>query len=204
MTNAVSKERMGALSDGVIAIAATILVLELSVPEDATLDAEIALHWLRVMIGWIISFAMIALVWFDSHALFRHARDWSVPLAVLTMLQLAAVSLIPFASNLIIDYPDSLAAGLTFSGVMLANGLIAAGMGWVLSRSGHLHAFDHTGALLRQRARGQVTICLAVAAAAVGAALLHHPFTGVLFWALSPALVALVGRGMGPARVATP
>jgi uncharacterized membrane protein len=185
---------MGALSDGVIAIAATILVLELSVPEDASLDAGIALHWLRVMTGWIISFAMIALVWFDSHALFRHAREWSVPLAALTMLQLAAVSLIPFASNLIVDYPDSLAAGLTFSGVMLANGLIAAGMGAVLSGSTHLHAFDHSGALLRQRVRGQIAICLAVAAAAVAAAFLHHPFTGVLFWALSPVLVAVISQ----------
>lgn len=194
MTATVSKERMGALSDGVIAIAATILVLELSVPEDARLDAGIVLHWLRVMTGWIISFAMIALVWFDSHALFRHARDWSVPLAALTMLQLAAVSLIPFASNLIIDYPDSLAAGLTFSGVMLANGLIAAGMGALLSASPHLHVFDQSAALLRQRARGQAVICLAVASAAVAAALLHHPFTGIVFWALSPVLVALVSR----------
>ncbi len=203
MSQTISKERIGALSDGVIAIAATILVLELSVPEDATLDSGIALHWLRVMVGWIISFAMIALVWFDSHALFRHARDWSVPLAVLTMLQLAAVSLIPFASNLIIDYPDSLAAGLTFSGVMLANGLIAAVTGGVLSRSGRLHAFDHSGALLGQRARGQGVICLRVAVAAIGAALLHHPFTGVLFWALSPALVAMVSRGAQPVRTAT-
>jgi uncharacterized membrane protein len=198
MSQAISKERIGALSDGVIAIAATILVLELSVPEDTPLDAGIALHWLRVMIGWLISFAMIALVWFDGHLLFRHARDWSVPLAVMTLMQLAAVSLIPFASNLIIDYPESLAAALTFSAVMLANGLIAAAMGGLLARSAHLHAFDHSGSLLRQRAQGQVVICLSVATGAVAAALLHHPFTGVVFWALSPALVALVVRNGTP------
>lgn len=194
MNNSVSKDRMGAFSDGVIAVAATVLVLNLSVSAETSLSWEMANHWLRVIISWLVSFALIALVWLENHTLLRHARELSMPLAILTMLQLAAVSLIPFVSDLVIDFPFNLAVSLAFSAVMLANGLIGIWMGYVLARSSHLHTFEHSGAFLRKRARSQVAICLIVAATAVGTALLHTPFIGAILWGLSPALVALTLR----------
>ena len=58
----ISKERVGAISDGVIAVAATLLVLELKVPEGAIENSEVLLHWFRLGTAWLISFMMIAAV----------------------------------------------------------------------------------------------------------------------------------------------
>ena len=65
----ISKERLGALSDGVISIAATLLVLGLTVPDGDPLSSDVLFHWMRIFAGWAISFTVIAIVWFDNHFL---------------------------------------------------------------------------------------------------------------------------------------
>jgi uncharacterized membrane protein len=191
MAHKISKERISALSDAVIAIAATILVLGLKVPENVEISSQLAWHWSRIMLGWAVSFVVIATVWFDTHALFRNAREWSSTLAILTFLQLGTVSLVPFVSNLVIDHPDSLAAAISFSLVMLANGLISAFMGQVLVQAPELHAFGHTGRYLSHRVRSQIIMYGLTALMAILGAVAHHPFLGVALWVLSPILITL-------------
>lgn len=179
------------MSDGVVAIAATILVLQLQVPEDGSLSNDAVLQWAGILAGWAISFAMVALVWFDSHFYYEYTTHWNSPLMALTFVQLAAVSLIPFASNLIIDYPQSLAGAMAFSFIMLANGLISVGIAMVLIRHSDLHANAGVALIVRQRAVHQTVIYGLTAALALAGARLHHPFLGVALWALSPAMVYL-------------
>jgi uncharacterized membrane protein len=187
----IGKDRVGALTDGIAAIAATLLVLDLQVPAaNGDLQWNDILASAHLLLGWAISLVMIGVIWFEQHVLFSRTAHWDVSLMVVTGLQLAALSLIPFASGLISDYPASLVAMLVFSAVMLANGLLIAINGGMLGRRPHLHQSEGAARYLSARSKVQIVSYLAIATFAVAAAMLHHPLTGVLAWALSPLAVA--------------
>lgn len=187
----VSKERVSALSDGVIAIAATLLVLELKMPEDGQMTSDIVLHWTRTLAGWLISFAMVAIVWFESHFQMTSTSRWTLGLTVMTFLQLALLSLIPFGSNLIVDDPNDLFSALFFNGIMLANGLCMAATTSMIGRKSELHATPEVTRALSGRSRFVLWSYLLTAVMGVAAAALHHPFTGVVLWAIIPLAVTI-------------
>jgi uncharacterized membrane protein len=185
----ISKERLGAVSDGVFAIAATILVLELKLPEGRGLSHEDILSWLHVFVGWLVSFAMIAMLWFEQHFQLRRAEKLSQRLAGLVFLQLALISLIPFASGLVAVDPDDLLSSVIFNLVMVANGLCSAKISQMLARTpAHLSNPDDSHALTF-RARTQIGSYLVVAVIGLLGAATQHPFIGVLLWLIIPLYV---------------
>lgn len=70
------KNRIIALTDGIIAIAATIMVLELEVPEELT-TASLLGQW-PVLLAYIVSFSQIYLAWRSHHNSFQKADVVSV------------------------------------------------------------------------------------------------------------------------------
>lgn len=191
----VSKERVGAISDGMIAVAATVLVLELKVPEGVVISDGLVLHWTRLIVAWLISFAMIGIVWFDNHLFLLHARNWNARLTVVTFAQLAAVSLIPFISDLAIDNFRDLASIIAFNCVMLSNGLISVVLGRMVAANVAAEApsNEKSGQLavqLRRRSMVQLRIALTIFGIAIFGAWLHHPFLGLVLWGASPLLMA--------------
>ncbi|PWK59220.1 TMEM175 family protein [Roseicyclus mahoneyensis] len=185
----ISKERVGALSDGVIAIAVTILVLELKVPEDHSLSRDDVEHWVLLFLGWVVSFIMIAVMWLENHRQLVLASVWTMPLMIVTFAQLGLISLIPFGSNLIMDQPDSLASAITFNVIMFANGLCAGAGGLVLARDLRMQDEPEVAATLVRRSLLQVLVYASIAVIGLLGAILHHPFLGVILW-LSMPLVA--------------
>jgi len=91
-----SKGRLEAFSDGVLAIIITIMVLELAVPHEPTLDALFGL-W-PVFISYVLSFANIGIYWNNHHHLLQGSRvvDGRVLWANLHLL--FWLSLFPFAT----------------------------------------------------------------------------------------------------------
>jgi len=98
-----SKHRIEALVDGIFAVAMTLLVIELKLPEhvQATSSAEL-LHVLGDLAptfgSWIISFLVLAIFWVGNHRLYSYVRHVDGPLLCYTILMLAGASLLPFAS----------------------------------------------------------------------------------------------------------
>jgi uncharacterized membrane protein len=92
---------MEAFSDGVLAIAATLLVLELHVP-DAGQDLRAALlaQWPSYA-AYVVSFATIGIIWVNHHALFVHVREVDRTLLFLNLLLLMVVSVIPFPTAIL-------------------------------------------------------------------------------------------------------
>ncbi len=70
-TRKVGPERLGAFSDGVIAIIITIMVLDLRAPHDASLMALFAL-W-PTFAAYALSYLFVAVVWVNHHHLLRYA-----------------------------------------------------------------------------------------------------------------------------------
>jgi uncharacterized membrane protein len=109
--------RLLAFSDGVFAIAITILVLDLDVPEGLT-DAGLLSHLeglVPQLLSAALSFAIIGRFWIAHHGLFDHVQTADGTLLVLGTVLLAPIVLIPFATELLAEYPDTAVAVMAYS-----------------------------------------------------------------------------------------
>lgn len=117
-----SKHRIEALVDGIFAVAMTLLVIELRLPEHANaLSSAELLGVLRELaptfISWVLSFMVLALYWTANHRLYSYVRHVDAPLLWYTILLLAGASLLPFASAVNSRYLSQLAQ-LVYASVM--------------------------------------------------------------------------------------
>lgn len=90
------KERLGAFSDGVIAIIITIMVLELKPPHEATFAALAPLA--PVFASYVLSFAYIAIYWNNHHHLLHSAHHVTGGILWANIHLLFWLSLIPFTT----------------------------------------------------------------------------------------------------------
>jgi uncharacterized membrane protein len=91
------KSRLEAFSDGVIAIILTIMVLDLKVPKEPTLDALSNL-W-PVYVAYTLSYGNVFFVWLNHHDIFASLKEVDRPLLLWNGLLLFLVSLIPFVTS---------------------------------------------------------------------------------------------------------
>ena len=141
-----SSRRTEAFSDGVFAIAITLLVLDLAVPahEEAArvgLAHALASEW-PAYFAYLVSFLVIGIIWVNHHAVFDRVRFVDRPVLFANLLLLLTVSLIPFPTRLLADYltsgEGSHVAAAVYSATMLAMGLSYALLWATLSRDRRL------------------------------------------------------------------
>lgn len=92
----VTTERVGAFSDGMIAVIITLMALELKAPEEATVGAILAL-W-QTLLSYGLSYLFIAIIWINHHHLLRLVRYASPQLIWINFAHLFLVSLLPFTT----------------------------------------------------------------------------------------------------------
>ena len=105
-------ERLLVLSDGVVAISLTLLVLQLQVPAtaqvpDPTSASELAAQLGKgadELISYVISFYIIAQFWLVHHRVFRRIAGQRESLAWWNFAFLFTITLMPFTSNLLGKY----------------------------------------------------------------------------------------------------
>ena len=122
--------RSEALTDGIFAVAMTLLVIELKLPEHglvhsaADLNAAL-LALLPKAIAWVLSFFVLALFWIGHHRVFAYVRRADARLVALNLLELAAASLMPFSSALSGEFGGQLVSQIVYSTNMAALGITA-------------------------------------------------------------------------------
>lgn len=101
-------DRLETFSDGVFAIAITLLVLELDVPADTHGDLWHALlqQWPSYL-AYLISFAVIGIIWVNHHGILALVARVDRPLLYLNLLLLLAVAGIPFPTALVAEHLQS-------------------------------------------------------------------------------------------------
>lgn len=125
-------ERVVAFSDGVFAIAITLLVLALGVPDlpDATAADELpsALRELAPQIvSYFVGFAVIGAFWLGHHRFFERLRRFDATLLTLNLAFLAFISLMPFTTGVFGRYSDvEIAVVLYALNVVVASALDTA------------------------------------------------------------------------------
>lgn len=110
----VATTRLEAFTDGVFAIAATLLVLDLTahgigeVSSDAQLWAALGGMWLEFL-TFALSFVLLCLLWMTHVQQFSHIARVDGTMIWLNNLRLLFVVLVPFATSLTTDYSDYIA-----------------------------------------------------------------------------------------------
>ena len=138
--NGMSLPRIMSLSDGVFAIAITILAVNIRIPDlgDAP-DAGTLRHTLIAMwpsyLSYVLSFVVIGIYWIAHHNIFHHIRRSDRTLLWLNLFFLMFASFIPFSAALLgryWHYPSVLVAyGLT---LLLTGLVLEALLAYVIKR----------------------------------------------------------------------
>jgi uncharacterized membrane protein len=117
------RSRLEAFSDGVFAVAITLLALDLTVagPGHGRLIDQLYGKW-PAFLAYLISFFMIGIMWVNHHALVRSITKVDRLLLFLNLVLLLFVVLIPFATGTVADYfpandPDGRFAMVLYAGV---------------------------------------------------------------------------------------
>jgi uncharacterized membrane protein len=125
-----SVARFEAFSDGVFAIAMTLLVIELKVPDTSgnqlfTEIINLGSHFL----SYANSFLVIGILWLNHHALFHFLKRVDRTACILNLLFLMCVAFIPFSSALMGHNPHELSA-VIFYGWSLCLAGVAYNLLW--------------------------------------------------------------------------
>jgi uncharacterized membrane protein len=142
-----SSRRIEAFSDGVFAIAITLLVLDLVVParHDAVqggLAHLLAEEW-PAYFAYLVSFLVIGIIWVNHHTMFDKVRLVDRPVLFANLALLLVVSLIPFPTRLLAEYltadgRDAHVAAAVYSTTMFAMGVAYAALWLTLTRDVNL------------------------------------------------------------------
>jgi uncharacterized membrane protein len=126
--------RLEAFSDGVFAIAITLLVLEITVPagsEDDLLGAFFD-QW-RSYLAYVVSFSTIGVLWLADSAITEYLDRVNSMLVRLNLLLLMVVSFIPFPTRLLAEYgadDDAARVATTVYGLTILMGVILISVVW--------------------------------------------------------------------------
>ena len=135
MTELFPKHLLEALTDGIFAVAMTLLVIELKVPEreGVHVPADLALAVARqipMFMAWTISFFVLGIFWVSQHRLFHFVRSVDGAFTWLTLVYLSLVSLMPFSSALAGNYAPVLFSQVFYS----VNMMMLSGVSLLMSR----------------------------------------------------------------------
>jgi uncharacterized membrane protein len=119
--------RLEAFSDGVFAIAITLLILEVRVEQSPDESLAAALHHALPEIGaYAASFLQIGIMWANHHALFRLIDRVDQLLLLFNLLLLGCVSFLPLPTRLVAEHTsgaDARTAVLLYGGTLTANAI---------------------------------------------------------------------------------
>jgi uncharacterized membrane protein len=186
-------ERLQTLADGVFAVAMTLLVLDVRLPE-VEADGNHALWDQLTDLGpqfaaFLLSFTMLGTFWLAQHTFLERCRRSDRTLAWATLIFLFFVSTLPFSASTLAEHTDLTLAVLVYWADLLGLGLTLGWQIWHADRAGLVADPDELS-LVRRR------LLLAQSLYAVAAALaLLSPQAGIaglavvqLFFIVSPRL----------------
>jgi len=183
-----SKTRLEAFSDGVLAIAITLLVIEIRPPEvheGGSLAHALWTLWPSYL-AYLVSFLTIGVIWLNHHGIFQQVVRVDGPLLVLNLNLLLWTALIPFptavvAENLAGGGEAARTAAAVYSGVLLLMGFaFGALFTWVTHDDRLLHRLPPPRIVRAARLRFMVGLVVYLVALA-------------LAWVSAPASLVLSG-----------
>jgi uncharacterized membrane protein len=162
--------RLGAFVDGVYAIAATLLVIELRPPESGRLSEEL-LHLGPSYFAYAIGFVQMVAGWLQSRRLDAWMRGVDHYATLLVLLSIGIYSLTPFSTAVLaqaLDNPEDLGTAVRLMAGLLFVALVAFAALLLYSRGAGLLRSDVDPAALRLYVRSAVLVVPVVPVLAFG------------------------------------
>ena len=169
---------MEAFSDGVIAVAITLLVLGIQVPKPGgspSLIDELGQQWPSYA-AYVTSFLTIGIIWINHHAMIDRLQRSDHVILILNLVLLMSIGVIPFATSLMAAYlrqssGESVAAAV-YGGSFLVMSIAFAVLNWaiLLGKAGQIGeelSLAQRRAILRRSIIGLIPYALATALAFV-------------------------------------
>jgi uncharacterized membrane protein len=178
----VTKNRLEAFSDGVFAIAITLLVIEIRPPE--VHEGEWLAHALWAQwpsyVAYLVSFLTVGVIWLNHHRIFEQVARVDGPLPLFNLNLLLWTALIPFPTAVVAEHlggagEAARTAAALYSGVLLLLGVAFGGLfAWITCTDRLLHRPPPPGVVRTVRLRfmvGQAVYAAAFALSSVSAPL---------------------------------
>jgi uncharacterized membrane protein len=141
----ISTDRLETFSDGVFAIAATLLVLDLVVPSrvgtGGLWGALFSRHEVSEYAAYVVSFLVIGITWINHHSLFRQVARIDRRLMLLNLLLLLDLAFLPFPTRVMAEYltaggSNAHVAAFFYSAAMAIMAVIYSAIWWHVSANG--------------------------------------------------------------------
>lgn len=143
MSEGLDASRLAGFSDGVFAVAITLLVLNVQVPsEPIRLSALLAAQFPNDVV-FVLTFAIVGIKWLNHHRMFARIRRVDTTLNILNLLLLMGICVVPFTAALVAKYvatPDAAHASTVYGAVWALNGLLYVAIFAYARRAGFVEA----------------------------------------------------------------
>jgi uncharacterized membrane protein len=127
-----NSHRIEALTDGIFAIAATLLVLEIRVPEldeqSMSKMSDSLVKILPSLIAFVFSFLNILIFWANHDVLGKTLKHFDSRLIYMNIIFLLFISLIPFTTAFISRYPFNIISVTVYGSVLFFSAMMASAM----------------------------------------------------------------------------
>ena len=137
------RDRIVNLSDGVFAIALTLLVLDIRVPNipenvvGSELPGVLLALWPKYL-GYILSFVVISTFWIIHHSIFRPIRAYDRNLLYINFLFLMFVAFVPFPTSLLGEYGNHQLPVAVYAATLAVGRLLLTAIQWYSVRHDRL------------------------------------------------------------------
>jgi uncharacterized membrane protein len=126
--------RIEAFSDAVIAVAITLLILDVHVPTVQTGLLPALLKQWPTYLGYVTSFLVIVIFWANHHNMFRYIHQVDYPLLIINSFFLMCIVFIPFATAVLTKYitspTEQHTAAIVYGATLLLNGILFNTIWW--------------------------------------------------------------------------
>ncbi len=153
--------RLEAFSDGVIAVAITLLVLDVHVPAsiEGALLAALTKQW-PAYLGYVTSFLVVGIFWTNHHLLFKYIKRTDHFFLLINTLFLMCIAFVPFGTSLLETYMqkgqplNERIAALTYSAILLLCAITFSAVWFYASWKCRLLRRDLDPSIIRRITRG--------------------------------------------------
>jgi uncharacterized membrane protein len=186
-------DRIAPFSDGVFAIAITLLIIEIGVPGEEVSGSELTdalTDLVPQFFSFVFSFLVIGRYWIAHHLMFDVVERRTTALLWLNLALLLCIAFLPFPSALLGEHLDDPAAVAVYAAAMCATGVASTALWAYIARTNAVERRE-AATTLRRAASVPIVFGLSIPAAFVDLGALT---LATVLWIVALPLAAIIRR----------
>lgn len=189
-------DRIVFFTDAVIAIAITLLVIEIQAPEleHHLINSELANRvfemWPKYL-GYMVSFLVISMYWVAHHRIFKNINNYNRKLMYINIIFLMCIAFMPFVTSLLFEYPAQFISVAAYASLVMIIGLALLGV-WRYAVAQEYTYGNENDLELKSITKGLLAAPIVFGLSIIIA--IFSPFIAMLSWMVLFPLLLLQGK----------